>query len=144
MSVKDQLDSIYFQYAQQAQQVRENAGMFDGVLGLGNDPRNNPCHEAFYQQVKSWVADFLACEPGPEEAFQATQYILMSADRYRNEEAYWFCYAAQGLTQPLIDLVPPEQCRQLAEEYERCYPRRDRMPVQQKICRKLKKRAKMG
>ena len=142
MSVTEQLELIYSEYAERAEQAEQESGLFDGVLGMGSDPKKDPCHMAFYERLEAWVSDFRKQQPGPEEAFEAAEYILMAADSRRGQNTYWFCYAAQGLAEKLVNLLRPEQCRDLAERYEACYPRRDRMPVQKNVLRRLKKRSR--
>ena len=46
----------------------------DGVLGMGRDPRRDPCHMAFYEEVGETVARFQATEPEAGEVVQAVRF----------------------------------------------------------------------
>ena len=49
---------------------------------------------------------------------------------------------AQGLARDMIGLLTKEQCGKLLAYYDDTYPRRERMPVQKEVYKKLKKGAK--
>ena len=143
MSNLEQLRRIYADYDREALEARQEARPFDGILGLGNDPRRHPCHKHFYAAVQSWVEEFLQAEPDGETAFQAAEEIILAADRRRNNrDTYWYCYAAQGLAADLLPTLTPERCRELAETYDRLYPKKDRLPVQKALFKQLKKLGK--
>ena len=61
------LNTLYTDYAEKVKEVRKKARVFDGFLGMGKDPRNDACHEAYYEAVGAWVAEFLETEPAQEE-----------------------------------------------------------------------------
>lgn len=135
------LQDIYEQYPRQLAKVIQAAPAFAGVWGMGDDPRNHPCHAQFYEGVEAFVEQLLASNPSEELVFQVTQWILITPARYKGHDAYWYMYAAQGLCMELIGRLTPAHCAQLREAYDEHFPKRDRMPVQEKLYKQLKKSA---
>ena len=62
-------------------------------------------------------------------------------DPKRNPVVCGYLYAAQGHSVKLIPALSQEESRELLEWYDRSYPERDRMPVQQEIFGLLQKQA---
>ena len=140
MAELESLRTIYETYDREALEARQEARPFDGMMGLGNDPRRHPCHKHFYAAVQNWVAEFLARDPAPEEVYEAARFILNAAhERRDNRDTYWYCFAAHGLAADLVPRMEAEQCRALAEDYDRLYPKKDRLPVQAALYKQLKK-----
>ena len=112
----------------------------DGVLGFGRDPRRDPCHMAFYRAVGETVA---RCAEGLDAAaaFRAVQFLLSMTQEKRHMLVRPMMEAAQGHALPLIPLLEPGQAAELARWYASRYPRRQRLPVQDKVLRALEKRA---
>lgn len=144
MEMLQQLKERYEKYAQDAAKVFAAARPGDGLWGWGNDPKNDPCHMAFYEDTERWVREFLAARPRQEAVFEAAQFILETPAAYQKEHCYWFMYAAQGLTREMIPLLTDGQCALLREFYDAHFPRRDRMPVQKEVYKLLKKGAGKG
>ena len=137
-----QLNTIYTDYAEAVKTVRKNARIFDGFLGLGKDPRNDACHDAFYKAVGAWVEEFLAMQPEQEVLMQAAVFILEEPRAYAGQECYWFMYAAHGHIKPMIPYLTKENCKELAARLEKCYKKLDRMPLQKELLKLLAKAAK--
>ena len=136
----EKLQAIYAEYFKKAADARSKASPFAGVWGMGDDPRKHHCHDAFYEAVEAWVKEFAPADA--EAALEAVKYILEAALSRRDEDVYWYLYAAQGLVMPLIPRLRSEDCKALAQWYDKAYPRRDRMPVQQNLFKALKKAGK--
>lgn len=134
-----QLIDRYEQYAREAAAAREKAGLCDGLFGFGRDPRKDPCHEAFYQAAGEWVTAFLQTEPGASQCAEAVHWLLTAADIHREEDTFWHLYAAQGHALPLIPRMTGSDCKALLQWYDKAYPARDRMPVQDNVVKALKK-----
>jgi len=135
------LKDIYEQYTLQLAKVIKDAPPMAGVWGMGDDPRNHPCHTQFYEGVERFLEQLLASNPTEELVFQTMEWILLTPARYKKHDAYWYMYAAQGLCLGLADRLTPEHCAQLREAYDAYFPKRDRMPVQEKLYKQLKKAA---
>ena len=137
------LKNRYEQYLEEAAKARQKAGLCDGLFGMGNDPRKAPCHEAFYEFVASWVAEFLEKTPATGTCAEAAAWIVKIADAHRGEkDVFGYLYAAQRHALPLIAWMEQESAKKLLCWYESAYPRRDRMPVQDEVCKALKKAAR--
>lgn len=136
-----ELQTIYDTYVRQLEKVIKDAPALAGLWGWGDDPKKDPCHTAFYEAVEQYLTRFLASEPTAEEAFPVVRFVLCTPVEYKDQEAYWYMYAAQGLCGGLVDRLSGAQCAQLRDFYDENYPRRDRMPVQEKLYKQLKKAA---
>lgn len=137
-----QLQTIYTDYAAAVKAVRKKARMFDGFLGMGKDPRNDACHDAYYQAVGAWVEEFLATEPAQDALTEAALYILETPTAYTGQECYWFMFAAHGHMRPMIPLLSKENCIFLGSRMEQLYKKHDRMPLQKEILKQFSKAAK--
>lgn len=138
------LKEIYEEYDRACQRAVEAAPLCGGLLGMGDSPKNAPCHEIFYEKAGAWTAAFVKSQPTAREAAQALALILQAAAERRGKETYWYCYAAQGHGEALVALVTPEAAQALSGWYEAAYPAIDRMPVQKKIAKHLKKQANIS
>ncbi len=136
------LQALYEAYNQEATRVRRTAKPFDGVFGMGNDPRNNPCHDLFYDNVRSWVQDFETSAPSPEVAAAAVRYLLETPAQYRQQECYWYMYACIGFAERLIPFLKKEDCAALSQLLSSLYAKYDRMPVQRRVLKLLTKAGK--
>lgn len=137
MTQLEQLYQLYDAYEKKAKDVRSKASRFAGAFGLGDDPRNHGCHEAFFEDVAQWTQDFMKSSPSKEEMVQAVSWILKAADAHRDTDMYGYLYAAQGHTRAVIPHLPREESLELLQWYDRTYPVGDRMPAQQEVCRLL-------
>ena len=136
------LNTIYTEYAETVKTVRKEARMFDGFLGMGKDPKNHACHEAFYEAVGAWVTEFLATEPSGEDLMAAAVFLLEEPIVYKGEECYWFMYASHGHIKPLIPHLSKENCAELGQRLEKNYRKVDRLPLQKDLLKMLAKAAK--
>lgn len=132
-----ELVEIYDAYYQKAADVRRKASPLAGIWGMGDDPRKDHCHEAFYEAVQNWVEKF--ADPDPGAVLEAVKWILSAALDHQGQDVYWYLYAAHGLTLPLIPRLHPADCKALFQWYDASYPKRDRLPVQQQVWKLLKK-----
>lgn len=142
MDMLQQLRARYERYAEEAGRAAAKASPAAGLLGMGNDPRKDPCHMGFYEDVEQWVKRFLAAGPDADAAWQAARWMLSAAAEHRDQAAYGFMYAAQGLCREILPLISREGCADLAEFYDAAYPCRDRLPVQKEIYKLLCKGAR--
>lgn len=135
------LKEVYETYVREAEKAYRDAGPVDGLFGWGEDPRKDPCHMRFYEGVEAWVRAFRASEPDREESFAAVSVLLRMPQEHRKSPCFWFMFAAQGLGVELIEGLNGEQCAQLRDFFDEAYPKRERMPVQKDVYRRLKKGA---
>ena len=136
------LEAIYTTYEETLTAVRKKTRMFDGFLGLGKDPRKDPCHEVFYEAVGAWVAEFVAANPAQEEVLAVALFLVEKPREYFGRECYWFMFAAHGHMKPLIPLLNKENCKTVGDRLAACYKKPDRMPLQKELLKTLAKAAK--
>ena len=120
MAALEDLKTLFTEYIATAEQVRQKAPAFAGIFGLGNDPRNDRCHDIFFEATEQWAAAFAASSPSA---------------------AYWYLYAGHGVTRPLIPMLPEETCLTLRDFYNEAYPATDRPPVQREVYKLLQQYA---
>lgn len=137
-----QLKDRYAQYLEEVARVYAGAKPMDGLFGWGDDPRKDPCHMRFYEDIEAGVLAFAAAGPSQEEVFQVVLFLLVQPAEHKEEPSFWFLYAAHGLTRGLIPRLTADQCTGLRDFYDANFPKRDRMPVQQEVYKLLKKGAK--
>ena len=135
-TLKDQ----YERYLLEAERARQRAGLCDGLFGMGNDPRRASCHQDFYEYVGRWTADFLKSGPDAAACTAAVSWLLRVADGHREQQdVFGYLYAAQGHGLELIARMDRDSAKELLCWYDRTYPKRDRMPVQDGVYKALKK-----
>lgn len=134
-----QLKERYRQYDEEATLVRKKASPADGLFGFGNDPKNHPCHELFYEDIGKWTKDFLETQPDARDSFDAARFLIAAPKECASRESYWMMYAAQGWCRELVCRLDEAGCAQLRALYDELYPKRDRMPVHQELYKTLKK-----
>lgn len=139
-----ELAEIYAEYDRAYEKAVAAAPVTGGLLGMGDSPKNAACHEIFYERAGAWAEGFAAADPSPEAAAQALELILKAADLRRGQGTYWYCYAAQGYGEALTDRVDPAAAAALLDWYEGAYPAIDRLPVQKRLVKALKARARAG
>ncbi len=142
MEMLEQLKDIYSKYVEEVAKVYKDAKPMDGLFGWGDDPRKDPCHMRFYEDVENWVKVFLTEAPAREQVFEGVRFVLETPAVYRGKSCFWFMYAAHGLIRDLIPMLDRTQCAKLRDFYDEQYPKRDRMPVQKDVYKLLKKGAK--
>lgn len=136
-----QLMERYRRYDEEAVQVRKKASPADGLFGFGNDPKNHPCHEQFYEDIGKWTQAFVESGPDAAQSYEAARFLIAAPKERSSRESYWMMYAAQGWCRELVGLLDAEGCAKLRELFDGLYPKRDRMPVQQALYKALKKGA---
>lgn len=142
MEFLNQLKEYYEKYDAKALKVKQETKGFGGILGMGEDPRNHPCHVEFYEGVEQMVREFLASGPVSAEVAAAARFILEAANVRREAQSYWFTYAAQGHVIPMIPYMNAADCKALADWYDGVYTKLERMPIQRELYKKLRKAAK--
>ena len=101
----EQLKARYEQYRQESEEVLRKASPTDGLFGFGEDPRKNPCHDRFYEDVERWSGVFLSQNPTAEDAEAAVNQILRAPAENRGTAVFWYMYAAQKHAAALIPLM---------------------------------------
>ena len=141
MELKE-LQEIYSAYEEALGKARRKANLFSGLFGQGSldDPRGNPCNREFYEKVGAWVEAFAATDAAEEQVVAVCRFILNGALDPK-APTYWYCLVAQGYVETLIPRLTPESCAILQAEYDRNYPKKKRLPLQEQLYKKLSERA---
>lgn len=135
-----ELMEIYARYFENAAKVRAKASPLAGIWGMGNDPRNDRCHDEFYEAVESWVGLF---DGDAAAAREAVRFILGAALEYKqNKDVYWYLFAAHKLTLSLISRLEPTDGKTLFAWYDQSFPKKERLPAQQQVWKALKRAGK--
>lgn len=135
------LKALYEHYIREYDQVVRKASPMDGLFGMGDDPKKDPCHMRFYEAAEQWVKAFVAAGPDADAAYAVTEWILAAPAEHKKEQVFWYMFAAQGFCVELIGLLSREQCARLQELYDARYSRWERMPLQKQIYKLLRKGA---
>ena len=114
----------------------------EGIFGLKGGPADNPCHERFDQTVGQLLQDFAARKPASDTVRAVMEALFAAPKKYASSApacAYWMLIAVQRHSLPLIDLLSSEGAFALYVRLNQDIPRRERLPVQTEILKKLKK-----
>ena len=139
MSDERRLEDIYRNYAEQLAQARAQEKPADGLLGFGGGIKSAPCHDAFAQALKEYLARFCGEEPTPEQAQAAIRYAIEAPRNCGDEAGRWMLAAVAGFFVPLAARLAPKQAEELAQLYEAAVPRTERLPSQRELLDALKK-----
>ena len=130
----EELEKLYADYLDLVAQLNRNRKLWDGAFGLGGGPADNPCHEKLVRDVEGVLADL-----DPVRRPQAVEYILRQPLEHKEDPVvYYTLLAAQGATIPYLSALPVDQAKELRGWFEQTFPRRDRMPCQDKVLAGLK------
>ena len=142
MDELEQLREQYRQYHNQVQKVRLDAKPFAGVFGIGAGPKDDPCHMAFFHGVEETCKGFADAPVSADTAAAVIRYVVTAQTEGEKEGiTYWPMMAAHGTILPLIPLITKEQASELKALYEQTVPKRERMPLQDKVLKALAERA---
>lgn len=131
----EELEKLYGAYLDLVAQLNRDRKLWDGAFGLGGGPADNPCHEKLVRDVEEAMADM-----DPARRSQAVEYILRESLEHKNDPVvYYTLLAVHGATIPYLSALPVDQAQALRGWYEQAYPRRERMPCQNKVLAALKK-----
>ena len=141
----NQLIELYKAYLQQIQEAQNRLKLADGLFGMGEKLANAPCHEAFMEALRAFL-DTLDAKEDPGLVHQVLSYMYQAPFAYPHvhQSAYWMFLAVQGLTQQTIPCLRPEDAQALYLWYQKAYPRRERLPVQNQVLEALKRQSKQA
>lgn len=130
-----ELEQLYGAYLDLVAQLNRNRKLWDGAFGLRGGPADNPCHEKLVRDVEAALADL-----DPARRPQGVEYILRQPLEHKDDPVvYYTLMAAQGATIPYLSALPVDQAKALRGWFEHTFPRRERMPCQDKVLAALKK-----
>lgn len=138
----DELRQLYTDYLEQARALEKNRRLGEGFLGFGRRPADDPCHLRFVEDVNRTV-QIIAEEDDAETVAEALRWICDAPLRFPEEPAsvYWTLMAAHVGMLAGIPFLNRQDAKDLLEHYETTWPKKERMPLQQQVCKALKKAA---
>ena len=138
-----QLIGLYEAYFEQVRAAEKRLKPADGLFGMGERLANAPCHDAFWKALRAFL-EGMDVKEAPGQVGQALDFIYRAPFAYPDvhPSVYWMLLAVQGLTQPLITCLRPEDAQPLYRWYQKAYPRRERLPVQNQVLEALKRQGK--
>ena len=135
----EQLTENYLAAAWQQERSRKPNELF----GLKVGPSDDPMHDRFAKDMAALLLDFKS--EGPDSAQIHAMLVKLFHTAKQNQDpksAYWMLVAVQGLARDLIPGLGRAEAEALAKDYEKAWPRRARLPVQDDVLKTLKKAAK--
>ena len=131
------------EYDRAMRKVASELRFGDGLLGLGRDPKKDPCHMKFYEAVGAVVEQMAQRELTAQEAGEAARFLLQLGweERYHSLTLP-MREAIQGHVRPLVPFLAAEEAGELAAWYAQVYPRRRRLPVQSQLLKALERRSR--
>lgn len=141
--VMKQLTLLYEAYFEEVRAAEKRLKPADGLFGMGERLANAPCHDAFWKALRAFL-EGMDVKEAPGQVGQALDFIYRAPFAYPDvhPSVYWMLLAVQGLTQPLIACLRPEDAQALYRWYQKAYPRRERLPVQNQVLEALKRQGK--
>jgi len=138
----EQIRSRYETYIQKIANVREKTPIFAGFLGFGNDPRDNPCNEEFYEDVDAMIDEYIKTAPDAHAAEEIVRWMLAAPQGYEQHLCYWYLFAAQGICRKLVPFLTPADSAAIAQWYNGLFPKKKRFPAQEELYKALVRRGR--
>lgn len=133
------LEALYNDYIDIVRELERNRKFGDGLFGIRPGPADDPCHDRFAADVKKLMEDFRDTSPGSEDCAALLRYMFTVPEAWRELTcAYWMLIAVQGSGIDLIGYLNPADAKALAEILSAAYPRHIRLPIQEKLLKRLK------
>ncbi|MBR6839172.1 MAG: hypothetical protein IKM82_01120 [Oscillospiraceae bacterium] len=136
------LEALYNDYIGIVRELERNRKFGDGLFGIRPGPANDPCHDRFAADAEKLLKEFGDTSPTSEECAALLRYLFTAPEAWRELTcAYWMLIAVQGYGIDLIGYLEPADAKALAEILSAAYPRYIRLPVQEKLLKRLKQQA---
>lgn len=142
MSIMVDIQTLYQDYFQQFDQQEQARTLGEGMFGLGMGPRDYPCHRQFSQALEQLLETIAKQQPETEQVQEILTYIYCAPLELapRENAVYWMLLAVHGLTFPLIPYLTAADAKVLYNHYKISFPRRNRLPTQDKVLAALQSR----
>ena len=139
MELIQNLDAILQDYLAAVQELQKGRKLFDGLLGMGSRPGDAPCHDELDKKIAALCAQAAELEDADGKAAFLEALFQAEGSWTGPEYARWMLVAVQRHALAVIPALPEESRRAMAVRYEKKYPRRRRLPVQDQLLAALKK-----
>ena len=138
--MKDLLKKLTEDYISATDALLANRRFGEGMFGMPDSARSSPVHMEYYNAVEAAVKEYLSGTPQAETTDEAVRFLLTASEEFScNNLAGWMLIAIQNHALPLIPLMSGGKRTELYNWFNEHVPRLQRMPVQQKIIKALKK-----
>ena len=125
-------------YLETVEELERKRKPGEGIFGMRGGPADNPCHERYSETVRQLLDDFAGQNPSSESVRRVLEELYAAPVLHRKPLcAYWMLIAVQRHSLGLIDLLSTQDAKALFDRYSKDTPRRDRLPVQNEILKKL-------
>ena len=122
-------------YLEEVDAAIKAAGPADGLFGMRKGPKDDPCHQKFYDAVGEAVAGI----QNGDEAFAAASELIRADKKYDCPQmAALTLTAAQNHIMTLLPLLSSEQKDSLKKYFDTSIPRWERLPTQKQLYKALK------
>ena len=139
--IRDEARSLVEAYIAQATELEEKGKPWDGILGFGSRPADDPCHTRMVEELVALLRTG-AEELAPGEAREILADLAeMPLENDRYPSIYWTLVAAQGAGLALAPRLTREEAAGLLADYRARYPKRTLLPVQKLLIKALEKAA---
>ena len=134
------MQKLYMDYIEQAAAAQKKQRMGDGILGFGRKASDDPCHERFIENLSRQMAEFIEAGISSQDLREVMAYVFQAQNQHREPVSqYWMLIAAHSTVQDMIPLLNREDAAALRELYGNLFKRRECLPVQTKIMKRLEK-----
>ena len=137
------LIGLYEAYFAQVSAAEKRLKPAEGLFGIGRKLSDAPCHDAFIEALRAFL-DGMDVREDSGQVCQVLDYIYRAPFAYPDvhQSVYWMLLAVQGLTLQAVGALRPEDAQALYLWYQKAYPRRERLPVQNQVLEALKRQGK--
>lgn len=63
MTTRNEIETLYAQYLEQAVNAEQNRRLTDGMFGFGKKPADDPCHTQFIEALQQILQEYAQNEP---------------------------------------------------------------------------------
>ena len=136
------IQQLYADYLEKTVQLKRQRQLGEGLLGIGEGSKQDPCHDQFVADLTSALSRITDTRISSNELTGILEYIYWTPlDNRDNQLAYWMLLAVQGLTVALISGLERRDAEKLWNRYQDSYPRFERLPTQKRVLNALRFRA---
>ena len=140
--IPQEIRTIYEDYISDVNYLEATRKPTDGLMGFGKRAGDDPCHDRFASRLDKELDTLAATAPSSETASAVLRFVFAAPSEHKDLMlAFWMLQAVHGFTEKLIVFLSPQAAADLEASYTEQYPRRVRLPVQQKIAQLLKAQA---
>ena len=134
MEYFEAINRLMDDYIAEVRNILSNLRLCDGIFGMGNDPKKNPCHMNFYYELEKLVASSVSSEPTEEDAFASAELLIKAPDEKACAPvARCTLVATRKMAIQFIPYLTAEHKDELKRWFDDNVPRRTRMPIEKDV-----------